>query len=224
VIERSRDSELPRPAHFGPALGRERGGLEMAEKKKPDFDHLRWAIEQRAEIQRTLLALYEYVRKKKAPGSSYASPQVYILDQLIGAAFSLWRAAFLAETFRSDEDIHESQEAFLAKVISDNSITFSDDKLSRAWTVGYYLDDAKLRIERTSSYADHHLKSDSIRYVRPNLRLRGTMGVSLTEWEWESAHYALRYMLKILDPDTKLAPVQPNLPRPEGLESVLLGD
>jgi hypothetical protein len=153
-----------------------------------------------------------------------ADPKVYLLDHLIGAAFSLWRAVFLAETFRTDETIHQGQEAFLAKVISDNSITFGDDKINRAWAVGYYLDDAKLRIERASAYADHHLKTDSRRYVLRNLRLRGTLGVSLTEWEWESAHFALRYMLRILDPQAKVQPVQPNSPRPEGLEAVMLGD
>jgi hypothetical protein len=195
----------------------------MSTPKKPDVEHLRWAVDQRAEIQRTLLALYEYVRSNPS-SSSYAEPKVYLLDQLIGSAFSLWRAVFLAETFRTDETIQQSQEAFLAKVISDNAITFGDDKINRAWTVGYYLDDAKLRIERASSYADHHLKTDSRRYVVPHLRLRGTHGVTLTEWEWESAHYALRYLLKILHPATEIKAVQPNSPRPEGVENVLLGD
>jgi hypothetical protein len=195
----------------------------MTAAKKPDVEHLRWAVEQRAEIQRTLLALYEYVRKTPSK-SGYAEPKVYLLDNLIGAAFSLWRAVFLAETFRTDETIHQSQEAFLAKVISDNSITFGDDKINRAWTVGYYLDDAKLRIERACTYADHHLKTDSRRYVITHLRLRGTNGVPLTEFEWESAHYALRHMLKILHPQTTVAPIKPSSPRPEGLEALMLGD
>jgi hypothetical protein len=95
----------------------------MAAAKKPDVEHLRWAVNQRAEIQRTLLALYEYVRKTPSK-TGYAEPRVYLLDNLIGAAFSLWRAVFLAEIYRTDETIHQSQEAFLAKVISDNSITF----------------------------------------------------------------------------------------------------
>jgi hypothetical protein len=195
----------------------------MAESNKPDIEHLRWAVEQRAEIQRTLLALYEYVRKT-TPVASYADPKVYLLDNLIGAAFSLWRAAFLAETFRTDESVFRSQELFLAKVISDNSIQFSDDKVNRAWTVGYYLDSAKLRIERASTYADHHLKTDSHRHVLQHLRIRGTLGVPLTEWEWESAHFALRHMITILDPTTRVKPVAPKGPRPEGLENVLLGD
>src|SRR6516164_133481 len=134
----------------------------MEESYKSDVEHLRWAVDQRAEIQRTLLALYEYVRKTTS-AAGYADPKAYLLDNLIGAAFSLWRAAFLAETFRTDESVFRSQELFLAKVISDNSIQFSDDKVNRAWTVGYYLDSAKLRIERASTYADHHLKTDSHR-------------------------------------------------------------
>jgi hypothetical protein len=198
---------------------------KSAKAKKPDIEHLRWAVDQRAEIQRTLLALYEYVRSI-SPTSGYAEPKVYILDHLIGAAFSLWRAVFLAETFRTDESIHQSQEAFLAKVISDNSITFGDDKINRAWTVGYYLDDAKLRIERASAYADHHLKADSRRHVMQYLRLRGTMGVPLTEWEWEweSVHFALRRLLGVLHPNSNVKPIAPSAPRPEGLEKVLLGD
>jgi hypothetical protein len=203
--------------------GREIIVTESAKAKKPDIEHLRWAVDQRAEIQRTLLALYEYVRSN-SPKSSYAEPRVYVLDHLIGAAFSLWRAVFLAETFRTDESIHQSQEAFLAKVISDNSITFGDDKINRAWTVGYYLDDAKLRIERASAYADYHLKTDSRRNVMQYLRLRGTRGVPLTEWEWESAHFALRWLLVALDPNSKAKPIAPNAPRPEGVEKVLLGD
>jgi hypothetical protein len=134
----------------------------VATSKKPDIEHLRWAVNQRAEIQHTLLALYEYVRRTHSK-AGYADTKVYLLDHLIGAAFSLWRAVFLAETYRTDEGIRESQETFLAKVISDNSITFGDDKINRAWTVGYYLDDAKLRIERASAYADHNLKTDTRR-------------------------------------------------------------
>jgi hypothetical protein len=59
----------------------------------------------------------------------------YLLDLLIGAAFSLWRAVFLAETVRDVVEIHRSQETFLQKVITDNAINFADDRDNRAWTV-----------------------------------------------------------------------------------------
>jgi hypothetical protein len=61
-----------------------------------------------------------------------------LLELLIGAAFSLWRAVFLAETVRDVVQIHESEEGFLLKVITHNAVTFADDQSNRHWTVEYY--------------------------------------------------------------------------------------
>lgn len=99
---------------------------------------------------------------------------------MIAAAFSLWRAVFLAEAFRDIETIHRSQEAFLEKLITDNAIGFSDDKVNRHWTVEYYLENAKLRLGRIAQFADHHLGIKVAQEVIQNLRLRGTMGIDLT--------------------------------------------
>jgi hypothetical protein len=125
-----------------------------ARDEKPDEGHLAWAIDQRAEVQHTLRALYEFVRHHLPPTLDLDAR--CLLDHLIGAAFSLWRAVFLADTFRDDIHIHQSQEAFLLKVITDNTITFADDKANRHWTVEYYLENAKFRIARAIAYADHH--------------------------------------------------------------------
>jgi hypothetical protein len=77
---------------------------------------LAWAIDQRAEVQHTLRALYEFVRHHLPPTLDLDAR--CLLDHLIGAAFSLWRAVFLADTFRDEIHIHQSQEAFLLKVIN----------------------------------------------------------------------------------------------------------
>jgi hypothetical protein len=61
----------------------------MTAAKKPDVEHLRWAVDQRGEVQRTLLAPYEYMRTKGS-NAGYADPSAYILDHLIGVAFSLY--------------------------------------------------------------------------------------------------------------------------------------
>ncbi len=50
---------------------------KLKDVKKPDVDHLRWAVDQRAEIQRTLLALYEFVRRTPSR-TGYADPKVYL--------------------------------------------------------------------------------------------------------------------------------------------------
>src|SRR5262245_16163107 len=111
-------------------------------KQKSDPEHLAWAINERAEVQRTLLGLYEFV-SNRSPDSIPVVPDQHILNHLIGAAFSLWRAVFLADTFRDHVSVHRDQRAFLDKVISDNAITFADDKNNRHWTVDYYLENAK---------------------------------------------------------------------------------
>jgi hypothetical protein len=121
--------------------------------------------------------------------------------------------AFLAETLRRPEEIRQSQEKFLEKVITDNSITFSDDKLSRHWTVEYYLENAKLRLGRSIEMCDHYKETKFHGELLPFLRLRGTHGIDLTEHEWECAHYVLRSILKILWPQTQIQAKKPILPR-----------
>jgi hypothetical protein len=190
-----------------------------AKEENPDEEHLAWAIDQRAEVQHTLRALYGFVRHHPPPTLDLDAR--YLLDHLVGAAFSLWRAIFLADTFRDDIHIHQSQEAFLLKVITDNTITFADDKANRYWTVEYYLENAKFRLARAIAYADHHKGIRLTEPLMPFLRLRGTLGAELTRYEWESAHYALRELFKVIAPDTGLEAKLPTLPKPKGLDAFL---
>lgn len=169
---------------------------------EPNLEHMAWAIEQRAEIQRTLLALYEFVHSYKL--DALKIEDTYLLDNLIGAAFSLWRAAFLADTLRQQDAIRESQEKFLEKVITDNSITFNDDKLNRHWTVEYYLENAKLRLGRSIEMCDHYKKTKLQGNLLQFLRLRGTSAIDLTQYEWECTHYVLRSIFKVLSPAAKI--------------------
>jgi hypothetical protein len=204
--------------------------------------------DQRAEVQHTLLALYEFVRHHPPPQKDAAARAAilaalerqqlkkgdkaliedeldldhrYLLDHLIGAAFSLWRAVFLADTFRDDIQIHQSQEAFLLKVITDNAILFADDKANRHWTVEYYLENAKFRLARAITYADTYKSTRLTEPLMPYLRLRGTHGAELTRYEWESAHYALRELFKVIAPDDALEAKKPTLPKPNDLDAFL---
>jgi hypothetical protein len=186
------------------------GEEEPKGKTKPDPRHLAWAIEQRAEIQRTLLALYEFIRNH--PPDKIDMWDKYLLDACVGAAFSLWRAAFLAETLREEAGVHASQEAFLERLISDNTIGFADDKSNRDWTVGYYLENAKYRLANAINLSDHYKKTSLNKDLMPFLRLRGSIDVDLTEYEWESLHFVTRAIFKEIAPDLKLTPVKPNLP------------
>ena len=195
------------------------------ESAKPDLEHLAWAIDQRAEIQRTLLALYEFVRHRRPPRRTEEN---YVLGYLIRAAFSLWRAVFLAETFRDDTEIYTSQEKFLEKVITDNAIGFSDDKKIGIGRLGTIWRTRNFVCQRPTVYIENHARAFNLNEnpgvvakVMPFLRLTGTMGVELTRYEWESAHYALRLLFKIIEPDAPIQAQLPNAPKPKGLEEFL---
>jgi hypothetical protein len=62
-------------------------GESLPKVAKPDEEHLAWAIDQRADVQHTLLALYGFVQYHPPPKLDHDAQ--YLLDLLIGAAFSL---------------------------------------------------------------------------------------------------------------------------------------
>jgi hypothetical protein len=60
--------------------------------------------------------------------------------------------------------------------------------------------------------AEHYFKGEQLNMVLPLIRLKGTKDVKLTRYEWESIHAALRILLKILNPSTKLPVDMPTIP------------
>lgn len=152
----------------------------MSDNQFNNLDHLKWLVERRFDIQRTLIALYENV-----PASGDAADY---MDDFIASAFSLWRAVFLAEVDRDWESVSKGQRDFLAKVIADNAISYADDKSTRAWSVAYYLDNAKFRLDGPSQ----DLFQES-----PNLTFRHTThgAASVTRDEWDSVHDYLRVLI-----------------------------
>jgi len=175
-----------------------------------NIEHLTWAIAQRAEIQHSMLGLIQFAEAN--PPSGLSPQDKIVFDHLVGAAFSLWRAIFLTDAGRTPDEIHQSQTQFMAKVVADNSITYSDDKLNRHWTVGYYLENAKLRLAHSIPILDNFRGTKLTASLMPSVRLTGD-ATELTEYEWECAHYVLRAVFRELWPDSKLEPLRPNLPR-----------
>jgi hypothetical protein len=154
----------------------------MTEKGQVNsLDHLEWLIERRSDVQHTLLALYKFV----SSGNDDVFDHV---DDLIASAFSLWRAVFLAEIDRDWNLINKHQRDFLAKVIADNAISYADDKSTRAWSVAYYLDNAKFRLDGPSQ----DLFGES-----PGLTFRHTKhgDAAATREEWDKIHDYLRMLM-----------------------------
>ena len=73
---------------------------------------------------------------------------------LTSVSFSLWRAVFLAD--RSDIQGSDLSHAvqFLEMLISDNAISYVQDKTAREWTFIYYVNNARMRLMSISKVAE----------------------------------------------------------------------
>jgi hypothetical protein len=157
-------------------------------------------INGRSDIQLLLFALYKFIRSKPAILNDTQYQRAFQL--LVGSAFSLWRAIFLIETDRTWLELSESMEKFLYRVVTDNTITYLDDKKSNAWTVGYYIGSAQMRNQRAWNILQHHpgLASDSVEH------LSQLVAMELVEWdadatlmEWQISFDALRSLFEIME-------------------------
>jgi hypothetical protein len=62
---------------------------------------------------------------------------------LTAVCFSLWRAAFLADKTGTHAATIQDVRTFLGKMLTDNAITYPQDRASREWTYNYYMEAAK---------------------------------------------------------------------------------
>jgi hypothetical protein len=163
--------------------------------KMVDEAHLVWIVEARSSIQHLLLSQFLYARNRERIDSTDQA----IFDHLVGAAFSLWRAVFLSDTPRSLDVQAAALERFLESVVRDNAITYQDDKINNAWTVGYYLTNARLRL-----IAAAKLKREWKLEVIPGLIrvLEGGTGEDKneTQVEWLWTYVTLGNIFKEINP------------------------
>lgn len=114
--------------------------------------HLEWLVESRAVNQRASLKLFKLF--EKYPGRMKSKELSQAAQNFVGISFSLWRAAFLADKTGKRHAVFEDARAFLGKMLTDNAITYPQDRSAREWTFNYYMSNAKegllhLSIEKT---------------------------------------------------------------------------
>jgi|GEM_PF-1873136 len=103
--------------------------------------HLEWVVQSRHSNQLCALKLlslfYEHEERWKTKKLSRAA------QDLSAVAFSLWRAAFLAEKSGRRASVFEHGKTFLERVVEDNAISYPQDKKSFEWTFNYYTRNAR---------------------------------------------------------------------------------
>jgi hypothetical protein len=117
----------------------------MIDNPQFDFDTAHWILSRRSQIQQDLLLLCEFLTKN-SKALSGDHKLWYACDTSIGVAFSLWRAVFLVDVSQGRANALSHAEEFLVRLVRDNTITFQQDRDTREWTVGYYLNSAACRL------------------------------------------------------------------------------
>jgi len=114
------------------------------------LSHLQWAIASRATNQRCCLALLrlfeEYPHLWRTQRFSRGA------QDLTAVAFSLWRAAFLAEKSGKRVEVFAAAKIFLTHIIEDNAISYPQDKKSNEWTFNYYTRTARSALQTLAQF------------------------------------------------------------------------
>lgn len=169
--------------------------MNMKETATPiDYD---WLVKARFRVQEFMLDLHRHRshRYPTAPKEERA-----ILDLFVGVAFSLWRAAFLTDTDRNSQSIATAGDLLLAKLLEDNTVSYTHDRAMKHWMGGYYLNNARYRTRRIIAKMGLEPSAETPRTVAfSEMDKRGISERSDSILLWEtifSAQYELFQMLK----------------------------
>jgi hypothetical protein len=173
--------------------------LNKLKQMTPETDNFTWLIKARTSNQEALLRLY---RLNITDKSNPVSQQTYTL--LVGAAFSLWRAAFLSDATRKAHNITEDATKLVKRLIQDNAVAYPQDRDTREWMVGYYINNAIWRLLIAWKFIKKEQDNEPMPQALLSLKdfnERGAENESPVDL-WNSSHEALSEILHILESRT----------------------
>ena len=110
-----------------------------------ESDNFTWLVKARASNQEVLLRLYRFAKDNSEELQSNATARS-VFTLLVGAGFSLWRAAFLGDATRKWSSIIADATKLLERLVRDNAVAYPQDREMREWMAGYYLNNALWRL------------------------------------------------------------------------------
>jgi hypothetical protein len=112
--------------------------------------HYGWAVEGRYKNQLCsvrLLRLFETYEETWVTLKYSRAAQ-----DLLSVAFSLWRAAFLAEKESARKKVFADGKTFLEAIIRSNAIGYVQDYNAREWTFNYYTRNARYGLQNLNKF------------------------------------------------------------------------
>jgi hypothetical protein len=163
-------------------------------------EDLTWLVAQRSRNQDLLLELCLFGRSQ--------ADQLLVDDRartvfhlLVGAAFSLWRAVFLAERNTDTKVLLDQSQLFLETLVADNAIGYYQDKKLQAWSAGYYLNNAYYRVQEVIELLRDEGALGGAQlpeFARFEEQVQRSMVSTDRRSAWEAAHDAASGVLTIL--------------------------
>lgn len=158
-----------------------------------DPELAKWLVDRRAKIQHDLRELYVLSRSVKVRNDVDHGP---LLQFLTGVSFSLWRSVFLINVTGRREARYKSVTRFLHALVQDNAITYAQEQSTREWTMGYFNNNAILRLHALCGLIPNLASSrERDRLLEMFLRKDYSSPESLTV-EWDFVHGVFRKVLK----------------------------
>jgi hypothetical protein len=118
---------------------------ELPKSITKTYRERQWSIKSRTRLQLLMLRIHLFLQDNPEVRKSKLKRSIVAL--MVGAAFGLWRAAFLIPgADRGWQNVLKHAEAFLVEVVDTQTISYAFDQRMRDWTSGYYVNDARFRI------------------------------------------------------------------------------
>jgi hypothetical protein len=108
--------------------------------------HFEWLVAARSRNQANLLRLQTFSKQPQFDGLAADEIWRSVFSLLVGAEFSLWRGAFLVDIQRTWPTVLADAKKLLETLVRDNAVNYPQDRNTREWMSGYYLNNARLRL------------------------------------------------------------------------------
>jgi len=155
--------------------------------------HLKWLVQSRYSNQQAALKIRALLDHPKASDGNLATVQ-----DLVGACFSLWRAAFLADKTGVRTAVFKHASAFLDEMIAHNAIAYAQDRKSYEWTFNYYATNAARALHKLAD------KWPSIRTILSESD-EPTGGYTRPQRRWDRNHRALEEAINCFEQHLELS-------------------
>ena len=123
-----------------------------------------WLVDNRFKVHQLLLELWTFGEKSQSLlVSEGRERELSIYGLFVGAAFSLWRAAFYIPEKKAPTETLGGIIEMLQRVVTNNSFTYDSEKVTKDWSGGFYLNNARYRLLRIRDKMNGNSQFDRIK-------------------------------------------------------------